>query len=286
MRPGPILLRLSAVALAASLVLAACQRRDAAPPPEPGPPAAQPPPAPMAPAALDRAKLLQAFDLAASAHAAGRTEAGEDVAGRRFIVRQAFGCAGPADAASPGLARWTWGRDRKSIEIALNPADWTKDPIFSGAGSPWEAIEGFWISRPWMREAGCPAAAVSPDTRVETDDQPPPSAPAQAAASFTAEPQVAGLAAVFAHEGSRVGRRDGKPFAFSLRADDATPLEAPRGGYRLVLEGRMIAFPGGGAIHCRTASPDARPVCIAAAEVDRVAFEDADGKLLREWRPG
>jgi hypothetical protein len=61
---------------------------------------------------------------------------------------------------------------------------------------------------------------------------------------------------------------------------------APARGFRLVIEGRLTDFPTGHAIRCRAPSAEARPICVAAAQVDRVAFEDADGRLLREWRLG
>ena len=58
-------------------------------------------------------------------------------------------------------------------------------------------------------------------------------------------------------------------------------------GYRVVLEGRFASFPDGRAIRCRAASIDQRPVCIAAVQLDRVAFEDgSSGTVLSEWRPG
>lgn len=287
MRPRVALFRVCLAGLAAVQLLAACQREP--PPaatPEPDPSTTPSPPvAPPAPAVLDRARLLEAIDLAASAYAAGQADAGENMASRRFVIRQAFGCRGPAAAATPGLARWTWGAGQKTLDVSLAPADWTKDAVFSGPENPWEAVEGVWIDRPWMRDDGCPAApapALPPTPEDATSAPPGPPPPA----TPLSDPQVAGLAVVFAHDGSRVGRRDGKPFAFTLRAEGDTPLQAPQGGYRLVIEGRLTAFPNGRAIRCRAASPDVRPVCIAAAEVDRVAFEDAGGKVLREWRPG
>lgn len=289
MSAPPVLTR---VFLAAS-ILVACQREPAAPAAEP-PPAATPPappPAPLATVALDRAGLLGALDRAASAYAAGRTTTeDEDVADRRFVVRQAFGCGGPAPAPNPGLAQWTWGRERRSIEIALTPVDWSANPLFGDAATTWEAIEGFWIARPWMREDGCPS--TRPATAHEAEKSLAPALRQAAVATPVAvlpaapNPQAAGLAAVFDEGGSRIGRRVGKPFAFTLRADGAADLDAPLRGFRLVIGGRFTTFPDGRAIHCSAPSPEVRPVCIAAAIVDRVAFEDADGKLLREWRPG
>jgi hypothetical protein len=78
--------------------------------------------------------------------------------------------------------------------------------------------------------------------------------------------------------------KSGGPFLVTLRGEG--PLVAPENGYRLVIEGRFSSFADGRAIRCYSSSIDQAPVCIAAAEVDRVAFEDADGKLLKEWREG
>lgn len=263
------------------MFLVGCQRQQAAAPVAAPATEAKPAPPALPPSTLGREDLLQALDAAASAYAAGGAATAEDIAGRRFSLRQAFGCGGPAPSAAPGLGRWTWSRDKRAIELSLAPADWTSAPAFGGTTEAWEAVEGFWIARPWMRDAGCPARSTparQTEVRSDSGQQPEMSEPA--------ERQVAGLAAVFARGGSRVGRRDGKPFIFSLRGEGDSTLEPAPDGYRLVLEGRIVAFPGGRAIRCDANSSDIRPVCIAAAEVDRVAFEDADGKLLREWRPG
>lgn len=284
MRQRPPQVRLSLVAFAAAMFLVSCQRQQAtAPAPAPAS-EPKPPPAALPPSTLGRGDLLQALDAAASDYAAGRAATAEDIAGRRFSLRQAFGCGGPTPDAAPGLGRWTWSRDKRAIELSFAPADWASAPAFIDTSEVWEAVEGFWIARPWMRDAGCPApqTPTAPDqqTEAESASGPQPEMPEPA------ERQVAGLAAVFARGGSRVGRRDGKPFVFSLRGEGDSPPDAAVGGYRLVLEGRFVAFPEGRAIRCTARSPDIRPACVAAAEVDRVAFEDADGKLLREWRPG
>jgi len=296
MRLRPLLFRLSLAGLACTPWLAGCKPTQPAPAPPPTPSIIQtaeaPPPTP--PSALDRAGLLQALDLAASSYASGRPTADDDFAGRRFVLRQAFGCQGPAPAATPGLAQWAWGRDHRSIEITLTPLDWSRAAIFSVADSRWEAVEGFWIARPWMRDPGCAAppavGALAPPS--QTADSAPGAGAAPSATKFEATPQpataagqVAGIASVFEEGGSRVGRRDGKPFTFTLRPETAATLAAPSRGFRLVIEGRLTVFPTGRAIRCQATSLDTRPVCIVAGEVDRVAFEDADGKLLREWRP-
>ncbi|TFW11869.1 hypothetical protein EGY25_07335 [Brevundimonas intermedia] len=265
----------SVVALAASLLLvSACQREEAAPAPAPAPVAAPTPVVTVAPSpTLDRASLLQAMDLAASAFAAGREVGGASLAGRRFVVRQAFGCGGPAPSpvqanANEGLPALTWGEGRQSLKLSLAPGDWSQSALIADDAETWEAAEGFWLARPWLRAEGCPAAQGDP------------------LAQGQAWPQTMGLAAVFKEGGSRTGRRNGRAYEFTVRGEGDQPPVAPSQGYRLVLEGRMAAFADGRAIRCRAASPDQRPVCIGAVQLDRVAFEDADGKMLSEWRGG
>jgi hypothetical protein len=188
-------------------------------------------------------------------------------------VRQTFGCGGPAPSpaeakASEGLAALSWGERRQSLKLSLAPGDWSKSALIADDAETWEAAEGFWLARPWQRTESCPSAQRDPLT------QGPPS------------PQTMGLAAVFDEGGSRTGRRNGRAYEFTVRGEGDAPPVAPAQGYRLVLEGRMAAFADGRAVRCRAASPDQRPVCIGAVQLDRVAFEDADGKMLSEWRGG
>lgn len=270
-------LRPSAVALVATaLLLSGCQREAAvtAPPIAPSPAETAETPVPPAPT-LDRAGLLQAMDAAASAYAAGRPP-DVSLAGRRFVVRQAFGCAGetpPPAAAAPGdgLAAWSWGPRRESLRLTMAPGDWTDSPLLAGSADSWEAAEGFWISRPWLRADGCPA--------VEGD-------PVSSGPVAAPSPQSVGLAAVFEEDGSRLGRRNGRAYEFTVRGEGGQAPAAPVGGYRLVLEGRLAAFADGRALLCRAASADQRPVCVGAVHLDRVAFETADGRTLSEWRVG
>jgi hypothetical protein len=254
------------------VALVGCERKSP-PPPRPAPePAAVAVAAPrIPPPAISRSELLQAMEAARSAYATGRREPGDNLAGRRFAVRQAFGCPGTAAGQTTvaGMARWSWRPNRKSIEISLTPADWADAPMMTDTRNAWEAVEGFWLPWPWTSADRCPAAWNA-------------TLPEQAAA--LASPQTDGLASVFERGGSRLGRRGGKAFTFTVRGEPA--LAPPAGGYRLILEGRLTAFPDGRTIRCHARSPDERPVCIAAAEVDRVAFEDADGAVLSEWQSG
>ncbi|MBX9615216.1 MAG: hypothetical protein K2X25_06435 [Caulobacteraceae bacterium] len=265
------------VVLAASgLLLTACGRA------EPDRPRVEVPPPVVAPAAplpvpvittLDRRALLDALRLAASNHAAGaRSEGPDALVGKRFSVSLAFGCEGPqpvVEGQAEGLARWSWAPERRAIRLSMTPGDWTRSALVDGTG--WEAVEGFWIARPWLEGPGCPAPITDP----LTSEQDP------------ASPQTAGLAAVFETGGSRLERRDGRAYAVSVRPDGAAEaVTPPPDGYRLRLQGRIGAFPDGRAIRCRSAGPDQRPVCIAAVRLDRVAFEEAEGSSLAEWRVG
>jgi hypothetical protein len=277
--PRPSVVALAASVLLLGPVLAGCQREEPAPEAAPSQPQpqTQAPVVSVAPApTLDRAGLLQAMDVAASAYAAGGEVGGADLVGRRFALRQVFGCTGPAtppaaDAASgDGLARWSWGDRRRTLKLTLAPGDWTDSALIAGGADSWEAAEGFWLTRPWLRTEGCPGVQGDP----------------LAGGPVAPSPQTVGLAAVFDQDGPRTGRRNGRAYEYVVRGEGDQPPPAPSDGYRLVLEGRMAAFADGRAIRCRAAGPDQRPVCIGAVRLDRVAFEDASGKLLSEWRGG
>lgn len=265
-------------AAAAGLLLASCQRdaEPVAPPTAPAGPAAKGPVAPPINPALDRRELLSAVALAASNYAAGTAATTADpLVGRQFDIRLAFGCEGaeasPADGAGDGLARWSWGPDRETIRLSLTPGDWARSALIAGAGQDqWEAVEGFWVSRPWMTADGCPSIRADP----------------LASGPVAPSPPTIGLAAVFKTGGSRLGRRNGRAYTHTIRQAGDAPLIALDAGYRIRLQGRIAAFPDGRAIRCRAANPNQRPVCVAAVQLDRVAFETATGGALSEWRTG
>lgn len=256
-------------------LLLACGPKETAPPAPPpkiAPPAPEPPKVIAPPPALSRADLLAAAGAAASAYASGAAPEGPDpLAGRSFTIRTPFGCPASASEAGPGLAGAALRTKSKTVELSLTPADWAASPLAAEAveAKLWDAVEGYWIDRPWLQSEACPQG----------------SAPAEDAPVPTPSPQTVGLAAVFEPEGSRFGRRNGRAYSFTARGEREAPPIPPAKGYRLVLEGRFAAFPDGRAIRCRADSPDQRPVCIAAAQLDRVAFEDADtGAQISEWR--
>lgn len=272
--------RLLAVAMAGA-VLAGCERAEA----PPAPVAKAPTPAPAAvvtaPSALTRAEILAALNSAAANPMGGLAEQ-TGLTGRTFVLRLPFGCAGPREAGAvgiEGLASATWAKDRASLRLSVTPADWARSPVVLAPGSEpaWDGVNGFWIARPWLASDRCPAAPEAPaDPEVETSAAPRPAA----------SPMTAGLAAILTSEGSRLGRRDTRDaYSFVVRGSDGRPPEPATSGYRLVLEGRIGSFPDGAAIRCLSESPDRRPVCVTAVQLDVIAFEDAEGVRLSEWRP-
>lgn len=290
---GPVVRPVIRLGLAVGLVLglAQCDRQPREQPEDARPIVEAPAPEPdrPAPTTLDRAAFLGAISRAGSAYATGETASGTDpLVGRTFAIRLPFGCDAPraastatapdaaGEARSPdaGLPTLTWGPENRTLRLALTPDDWSETALVvnSGAGDRWEAVEGFWVSRPWLGSETCPRGM---------DRDPLGGGIGQA------DPQTVGLASVHETNSSRLGRRDGRAYRFTLRGEDGrSPTPSPM-GYRVVLEGRFASFPDGRAIRCRAAGIDQRPVCIAAVQLDRVAFEDgASGSVLSEWRPG
>lgn len=231
------------------------------------------------PPPLGRAELIAGLAQSASVFAAGSTVAGPDpLVGRSFSLKLPFGCGGPAvtNEAGDGMAQWQWGTDQTTMRLSMTPGDWIASPLVAGAvvvedgTSParaWEAVEGFWIARPWLATESCPTASLSSSIGA------PPS------------PQSVGIVSVFAEGGSRLDRRNGRAYEHTIRAEGDTPLAPPPGGFALRLEGRIVGFPDGRASRCVAYSPDQRPTCVAAVQLDRVAFEAAStGSTLAEWR--
>lgn len=290
------------LALAAALpLLTWCQR-----PPEPAAPAdPAPPPTVVLDSTLNRAALLAALTEAGTALADGQTRDAA-LTGRTVSVRLPFGCGGGAtDAAeSGGLPRLVRNADG-SLTLTVTPEDLGASALVpatrEGAVDKWEAVEGFWIARPWSGLDACPASATlaaPAPTLAPSPAQPATKTPAEdkaaegktvdevAAPPIVQPERSAGLAAVFETGGSRLGRRQGQAYVHVIRGEKGVaPTPAP-GGYALRLEGRLTAFADGKAVHCVQKDAESRPVCVAALRLDRLAFEDgATGALLSEWRP-
>lgn len=282
-------LKPSAAALAIFAVtplLIQCDRR----PEQPAAPAARPePPTPAilpTQSSMTRASLLAELDRAAANYAAGApTDANASIAGKTFTLRLPFGCSTRSDGlALDGHPRAVLAKNGQTMRLTAAPADWTRSPLVlpPGADPPWDKVEGFWIKRPWMTSDACPARRGAIIQTV--DGEVAASDPARSA--YAPSPPTAGLAVILGSEASRLGRRDARGYEHVVRKAGDAPLAPPPEGYRLVLEGRIATFNDGRAIRCNADSPDRRPACVAAVQLDSVAFEAADGARLSEWRPG
>jgi hypothetical protein len=274
--------RSSRIALAAGIAAALAMAivgfvlgRSTTPPPLPPPhvvaPRSDPPPRlPVLTQPLGRGELLAAVVAASDAYAAGRAgvPANAELVGRRFEIRIPFGCYGPSPDGGGAPIRWSYDGEARALRISVSPEDWTEVPWVKAMGSGrMEAVEGFWLPRPWSSADACPP----PEARMAV----PP--------IFPAPRQTVGLAQFFETGGSRVPQRGGKPYRTVEKvAPDALRAEE---GFRLVLSGRIAALPDGQPVGCHGDSAELRPVCLVAVEFDRVAIENPlSGELVAEWQ--
>jgi hypothetical protein len=285
------------------LVVSLLGRRGPAPPPAehataPAPAVAPAPPLPIPPPpqpALRRADLALAADRAAAAYAAGQPYADENrkLVGRRFEVVIPFGCRGPGRSDSINPARWRLDARRKTITLTAEPQVWTKTDwvVETAEAAEAEAVEGFWIPRPWLWSEACPAAEQPPAAPDAEPAEPAAAAgpqaqtkadAAEAASPPPATPPTLGLVQVFGPQASRTGLRGARPYRVVRKAGD-DQLDGTPPGFRLVLHGRVTGFPSGEAIRCHSDSMDRRPACLVGVQLDRVRFEDQGGGLLAEW---
>jgi hypothetical protein len=263
---APIVIGLAAIGVLIVLLL----RPSTAPPPKVEPTPAPPPlvaaaPAPSAPASRD--ELISGADAAASAYAAGDTLGASDLIGRKFTLRLAFGCGGPTADPGPVQAYYQLDNASRTVRLVARPANWTDLPLVRAAPAPeaTEAVEGFWIPRPWLRTDGCP----------HRREVAPPATPTPV------EAPSLGVAMFHAADAPRAQRRGDRPYEYVYKL--------PAGGdgqglsFSLLLEGRISGFADHAAVHCWGESINHRPVCLYGVDIDRVAFEDAKGEVLAQW---
>ncbi len=236
-------------------------------------PATLPLPVPEQP--LDRERLLLAVAQARSAFAAGADDsaAQAELDGDRFELRIRFGCgAPPADAqGDPAVRHDPEGR---TVELSASPNIDLGDPAVAAMTSEGvEAVEGIWLSRPWLLRPACPPAGATPPQAAEGERQ------AQL-------PRHVGIAQFFTPDDSRIGRRGSRSYRHVLRlAEGQDPARAQ--GYDLVLSGRLRAGPAGRVIRCTAANPAAMPACLIGAEFEEVRFEDVERReVLARWGRG
>jgi hypothetical protein len=221
---------------------------------------------------LDRGDLIALASAAADATAAGRSSpAGLSAAlGRRFEVRLPFGCEGPVGAESDAPMRWHYDAADEVLRIHVATSAWQPEQWWPVAELPAvEAIEGFWIARPWTSSETCPPSTGEPTAGVSEPSRPPA--------------QTLAIAQFLTADNPRQGRRTGEPFEVVARL--APEEVVPWRGYRLRLSGRIARVPGGGPVLCRQpAGSEQRPLCIIAVAAHDLAVENpATGTTLATW---
>lgn len=221
---------------------------------------------------LGREALLAAFATAADAASSGTPPPGENakLVDRKFSIRLPFGCSGAmeepsGDGRSATWAGWSYNSKTKALKVRAGPEDFKNSPWIQDlvGEMPFEAVEGFWIRRPWSSAQSCPAASNA--GAVPGDDH----------------RETVAIAQFFSPASPRALRRGTRPYAFTTKL--AEPI-APDGGFGLVIEGRVAAYADGQPVHCKIESADLRPICLMAVEFARVAIENAAGEMLTEWR--
>lgn len=272
-------------ALLLAFVLAACRPAQQAPAGrEPTDAPRSEPALPVAEPALDREALLLMQARAASAAALGQDDGKiqADWDGQRFEVRLRFGCNGATASNATAPRRWTVDGERRVLRLHVAPDIDSATPLIEAVGGPvFEAVEGFWIERPWQLADGCPQArAASSSSAVAATSEAGRPAP-------TVAPQLprVGIAQFFTQTDPRTHRRDHRAYEATETIDPDEQLSAS--GYNLVLSGRLRLLPNGRVIACVVDHVDAPPACVASVKFDKVAIELPDReKTLAEWAAG
>lgn len=259
------------------------------------------PPAPALPATkppLSRAELIEAVARAADAYATGQPapSANAELAGRRFSLVIPFGCEGPGETGDEAF--WTYDEARGTLRASVRPENWTDDETIRAMAGPlnFEAAEGFWISRPWIRTGGCP---VLPAASATTEA--PPAAPDEEGSTTTGDSEKEAapeeetapeqdaalrrqlaLVEFFAPGSRRAARRGGRPYTLTAKI---APQEIDLArGMRLLVEGRVASLPNGQPVICSGDALKGPPLCLISVSLNRVAITDQSGqKLLSEW---
>jgi hypothetical protein len=250
-------------------------------------------PIPDTPSTLGRAGVLEAIGAATSAFSAGIDDSAEQrpLAGRRFALRMPFGCPGDQASATDPL-RLTVRDDGSRYEARAAfsiGGDDIEDVSNANADSdgetppPVDLVEGFWIEQPWLLTEQCaaPRRAEAGKPGEGGDEQEDSASRAPSIQTAPTHEHSVGIARFVTPTDSRVGTRSGRDYVKVVTLREG---ETPPPGLFLLVEGRLRAWPDGKVVRCRTATSGGRPVCIAGATIDRVAFERVDnGTLVAEW---
>jgi hypothetical protein len=292
------------ILLAATALVGACQPEPAEDTDAAQEPAVNRPVVPRPQPPLDRSALLSAVAEAASATAAGveMPESVRALAGRQFEARIRFGCHGPTTELSERWLGWSFDPEARRIRVRAMPTISSDEPLARRINDDeFEAVEGFWIPRPWLLQPACPATAAlrqAPDPgeqaaggegRTKEQAERLEAGTAAQATDRVGEPLPraprVGIAQFFTERDPRPRRRGVRPYEAShtLREGEAISSQ----GYNLVLSGRLRPVAGRGVIHCFARDPDSPPECVISAQFLRVWIEQPDTRgVIAEWGTG
>jgi hypothetical protein len=154
--------------------------------------------------------------------------------------------------------------------------------VHAFGGDAYEAVEGFWIRRPWMLAAGCPMQA----THVQEAPMPLPVSSTSAGNVAEQEQTVSsiqiGMAQFFTKTDSRTHRRDKRAYtATKVLPEGVRPSQQ---GYDLVITGRLRRLTNGMVISCVSKGSVVPPDCVISAQFDTVAIEEpTTGDTIATW---
>lgn len=234
---------------------------------------------------LDRAALLFAVIRAASAHTSGvpETDLQRGLDGRRFEVRLRFGC----DGQGPGRGDHGWSIDPNGRVLRLRAVptlSLTDEFVARVAGEEIEAADGFWLERPWLLDAACPASPPATESvGTQGDLRQQGSIAGEAPHQLPSPPaRKVGIAHFFTKEDARTHRWDHPLDAVKQLTDGEQVGDE---GFNLVLAGRLRPGSDGRVIHCAGDGRERAPECIVSADIDRAWIENPQSKaVMAEWR--
>lgn len=236
---------------------------------------------PAVEAPLDRAAVLRAAGEAASAAALGRDdrEAQRRLDGDRFEVRIRFGCPIPDSDVAAAPFKVEYDEASRRLQVRASPELDEEEPwIAALGGDKIEAVEGFWMRKPWLLASGC-SVEPQPVAKKSTEETREPIQPVPAVKK--SEWRV-GIAQFFGATDTRTTRRDERAYETTKTlAKDQSPSSQ---GYDLVLSGRLRELPDGRVIACHVVSPELPPECVVSVTFDQVRVQRADTQeALAEW---
>ncbi|WP_141395884.1 hypothetical protein [Sphingomonas spermidinifaciens] len=158
---------------------------------------------------------------------------------------------------------WRYDAEQKTLRVSVRPVvwqpgDWSTRPATTEADErdDAEAVEGYWVPRPWTSSETCPPRRQATITGAE---------------AVTLPGQTLALAQFFDASDSRQARRGDKPFESVTRVAPED-VQAER-GFHLRISGRVAETPDGSPIACRQpAGSEQRPICVIAVKIDEVAI--------------